>query len=67
MNTQQRKQEFDKLFEALPGTNVERINAVCQAILVKPGTVRIWRMKAPPRVPSARSLQMLKQALARKI
>ncbi|MCE2909393.1 MAG: hypothetical protein LW712_11175 [Burkholderiaceae bacterium] len=61
----QRKAEFDRLFESLPGTNVQRIASVCQAIAVKTGTVRIWRLKAPPRVPSQRSIDLLKQALSK--
>jgi len=63
MTPEQRQAEFNRLFEAIPGRNVDRIKRVCDAILCRPNTVRIWRMARPPRVISARSLQMLRRHL----
>lgn len=59
-----RKAEFDRLFPMMPGrNNAERLKAVCAAAIVKPGTVRQWRMANPPRVPPERTLEMIRRHL----
>jgi hypothetical protein len=63
MTRQERKDEFDRLFLGLPGTNPERIRAVCAALFVRENTVRGWRLKQPHRVISERSLAMLRRAI----
>lgn len=58
-----RKAEFDRLFALMPGrNNTERLLEVCKAAVVKPGTVRQWRMSIPPRVPSKQVLELLRRA-----
>jgi hypothetical protein len=56
-----RKEEFDRLFARLQGSNVQRITTVCLALEVKSGTVRGWTLKNPHRVPSRRMLKLLQQ------
>lgn len=58
---QRRKQEFDKLFESLPGKNVERLRSVADVLYCKINSVRIWRMKNPPRVIPEAKLKMLQR------
>ena len=57
----QRKKDFDRLYRLLPGRNPDRITAVCKAVVCQPNTVRVWTMKKPPRVISARSLELLRR------
>ena len=64
MTTQERKAEFDKLFDSLPGKNVEKIRAVAGALFCAENTVRIWRMKKPPRVIPEAKLKMLQRHFA---
>lgn len=59
-----RKEEFDRLFNSLPGKNVERLRAVADVLFCKTNTVRIWRMKEPPRVIPDAKLQMLQRHFA---
>jgi len=61
MTPDQRKTEFDKLFNGLPGKNVEKIRAVCAALYCKENTVRVWRMKQPTRVIPEAKLKMLQR------
>lgn len=64
MNPKERTKEFNKLFDAIPReTNVEKINFVCEIAVVKPNTVRIWRMENPPRSPSALVLKVMREAI----
>lgn len=58
----QRTAEFNRLFESLPGKNVERIARVCDVLYCQPNTVRIWRMKKPPRVIPEAKLRILQRA-----
>lgn len=58
-----RKAEFDKLFDSLPGKNVEKIRAVCAVLFCKENTVRVWRMKTPTRVIPASKLKILQRAM----
>lgn len=63
MTPTERKAEFDRLFESLPGRNIERLRRVADALFCKENTVRIWRMKAPPRVIPEAKLKILQRAL----
>lgn len=63
MNQEQRKAEFDRLYEAIPGKNVERIRRVCDILFCKPNTVRVWRMAKPPRTIPESKLLILRRAL----
>lgn len=59
-----RHAEFNRLFESLPGPrNTDRVRAAAKAALVQTTTIRAWRLKKPHRVPSERSLELLRQAL----
>lgn len=63
MNQEQRKAEFDRLYESIPGKNVERIRRVCDILFCKPNTVRVWRMAKPPRTIPESKLLILRRAL----
>ncbi len=62
---QRRKREFDKLFESIPGKNIDRIRRVCEILRYRPNTVRIMRMKNPPRMLPDRMLEILRRELQR--
>ena len=66
MTPEQRKAEFDKLFDSLPGKNVERIRAVADVLFCRENTVRIWRMKQPTRVIPESKLKMLQRHFSTK-
>lgn len=59
-----RKQQFDALFDTIPGRNIERIRKVCDVLFCQENTVRIWRMENPPRVIPESKLKILKRALS---
>ena len=61
MTATDRKQAFDKLFDSLPGKNVEKIRAVCAVLFCRENTVRVWRMKKPARVIPEAKLKMLQR------
>ena len=61
MTATDRKRDFDKLFESLPGKNIEKIRAVCAVLFCQENTVRIWRMKQPARVIPEAKLKMLQR------
>jgi hypothetical protein len=61
MTPEQRKTEFNRLYEALPGKNTDRIKLVCEALFCKPNTVRVWRMKQPTRVIPESKLKVLQR------
>lgn len=64
MTPQQRKAEFDRLFESLPGPrNIDRLRWVSEALFCKINTARIWRMKTPPRVIPEAKLRILQRAV----
>lgn len=62
----ERRDAFNRLFEALPGRNIDRLHAVARALGVRVGTVRIWRMAQPPRVIGEQSLRLLQITLGAK-
>jgi len=61
MTPDQRRAEFDRVFEALPGRNIDRIRQVCEVLYCQPNTVRIWRMKRSPRIIPEAKLRMLQR------
>lgn len=61
MTATDRKREFDKLFDSLPGKNIEKIRAIAAVLFCKDNTVRIWRMKQPTRVIPEAKLKMLQR------
>jgi hypothetical protein len=61
-----RRAEFDRLFEAIPGKNVERIRRICEILHYQPNTVRTLRMAKPPRVMPDRMLAILRRELEKK-
>jgi len=63
MTPEQRKQEFDRLFESIPGKNIEKIRKVCSILHYKENTVRTARMKNPPKIMPERMLTILRDAL----
>ena len=63
---QQRKAEFDRIYNAIPArANIERIRYVCGILYCRENTVRIWRMRHPPRIIPVSSLKILRAALER--
>ena len=64
MTPKERQAEFNRLFESIPGKNTERITRVCEILFCKPNSVRIYRMKTPPRVIPEAKLKILQRALA---
>ena len=64
MTPNERQAEFKRLFDALPGPRkVDRIRQACAVLHLKENTIRIWRMRAPSRTPTERSLQFLRAHL----
>ena len=63
MTPQQRQQEFNALFDALPGKNIEKIRKVCAILHLQENTVRLYRMTKPARFIPERSLKILRNAL----
>jgi hypothetical protein len=61
----ERKAEFDRLYETLPGRNIDRIRAVCDVLFCKPNTVRIWRMKATQQIIPESKLRILQRVFAK--
>jgi hypothetical protein len=61
MTPAERKAAFDKLFDSLPGKNVEKIRAVADTLYCRENTVRIWRMQKPTRVIPESKLKMLQR------
>lgn len=64
MTPQQRQEEFNRLFDAIPGKNMDRIRRVCEILHYQPNTVRIFRMAQPPRMIPERSLRILRDTLS---
>lgn len=60
-----RKAEFDRLYESIPGKNMDRIRRVCEILCYRPNTIHILRMKRPTRFMPDRMLEILRQALAK--
>lgn len=63
MTPQERKAEFDRLFESIPGRNIEKIRKVCSILQYKENTVRILRMKNGEKVIPERMLAILSRAI----
>ncbi len=63
MTPEQRQREFNSLFDALPGKNIEKIRRVCAVLHLQENTVRLYRMKTPSRFIPERSLKILRDAL----
>lgn len=66
MTPQERKAAFDRLYESIPGKNMDRIQRVCEILFCKPNSVRIWRMTKPPRVIPEAKIRILEAALSKK-
>ena len=64
MTPQERQQEFNSLFDALPGKNIEKIRRICAILHLRENTVRLYRMRTPSRTIPERSLKILRDALA---
>lgn len=63
MSPQERQQEFNSLFDAIPGKNIEKIRRVCAVLHIKENTVRLYRTNPPSRTMPERSLKILRAAL----
>ncbi len=61
MTPEDRKREFDKLFDSLPGKNVEKLRTVAGVLFCQENSVRIWRMRRPPRVIPESKLRILQR------
>jgi len=55
----ERKQAFDALYDALPGSNADKVRTISRVLFCKPNTVRIWHLKAPTRIIPEAKLRML--------
>ena len=64
MTSEQRKAEFDKLFDSLPGKNVEKIRRMADVLCCAENTIRIYRLKKPTRTIPASKLRILQRELA---
>ena len=64
MTPNERQAEFNRLFDALPGKNIEKIRRVCAILHLQENTVRLYRMTKPSRYIPERSLRILHSALA---
>ena len=63
MTPDQRKTEFDKLFDSLPGKNVEKIRRIADVLCCRENTIRIYRLKKTTRVIPEGKLRILQRAL----
>lgn len=63
MTPTERQAEFNALFDALPGKNIEKIRRVCAILHLQENTVRLYRTKPPARTVPERSLRILRDAL----
>lgn len=64
MAPDQRKIEFDKLFDSLPGKNVEKIRRIADVLCCRENTIRIYRLKKPTRVIPESKLRILQRELS---
>lgn len=64
MTPTERQAEFNALFDALPGKNIEKIRRVCAILHLKENSVRLYRMKKPSRFIPERSLKILRSAIS---
>lgn len=65
MTREERKAEFDRLFQSIEANNKTRVKTVVKILHCKPGTVHIWCMDNPPRVIPENSLKVLSDGIAR--
>lgn len=63
MTPTERQAEFNRLFDALPGKNIDKIRKVCAILHLQENTVRLYRMTKPSRYIPERSLKILRDAL----
>ena len=66
LNDDQRRRhaEFNDLFTRLTGrNNADRLRLAALVTKLAPGTIRQYRMTEPPRVPSERVLELMRQFL----
>lgn len=63
---QERRQEFNRIFDSLPGKNVEKIRLVASIIGVKENTVRIYRTSTHSRTIPEFKLSVLREATSPK-
>jgi hypothetical protein len=63
MTPDQRKTDFDKLFDSLPGKNVEKIRRIADVLCCRENTIRIYRLKKTTRVIPEGKLRILQRAL----
>lgn len=63
MTQEERKAAFDKIFESIPGKNIDKINKVCSILFCKPNSVRLYRMKRPSRYIPEAKIYILQKAL----
>lgn len=63
MTPEERKAAFDRLFESIPGKNIDRINKVCSILFCKQNSVRLYRMKKPARYIPEAKIYILQKAL----
>lgn len=67
MTPNERQQEFNALFDSLPGKNIEKIRKVCAILHLQENTVRLYRMTKPSRYIPERSLKILRAALMQQL
>lgn len=68
MTPEQRQQEFNQLFDALPGKNIDKIRAVCATLHLRENTVRLYRLDPKARgvrIIPERSLKILRDRLGK--
>jgi hypothetical protein len=65
MTNEQRQAEFNRLYETIPGRNIDRIRKVCDILGYKLNTIRVWRIKNPTRFCPERQLRILARELAK--
>ena len=67
MTEEQRRDEFNSIWLAMPGRPIDRLRAVASALHCKENTVRIWRLKSPTgRVIPEQKLMILRDRVAGK-
>jgi len=63
MQAEQRQAEFNRLFDSIPGKNVEKIRRVCAILCCRENTVRGWRLERPHRMIPEAKLRILQREL----
>ena len=64
MTREERKAQFDRLFDSLPGRKVEKIRYIAGLLYCAENTVRIWQLREPTRVIPKGKLLILKDRIA---